>query len=378
MNTTTGGSRADVVSMEHARTRRLHVLGYALLVVLAYVPVLLTKPGRVVADTKTYLYLDPGRLLERAASMWDPNIGMGTVTHQNIGYLWPMGPFYWLFDKLGFPDWVAQRIWIGLVILAAGLGVRYLCRTLGWAREQWGAVLVAMLAYMFSPYLLNYSARISVILLPWSALPWLIALTARAIRHGGWRHPALFALAMLTVGGVNATALILVGLGPLLYVVHAVWIDREATLRQSLAAIARMGLLTLVTSLWWLAGLWAEGRYGLPVIRYTETYRTVATVSSAPEVLRGLGYWFFYGSDKLGPWTQPSSTYTTNVAVLTLSYAIPVAAIVAAAVVRWRYRALFLTIVVVGGLTAVAAHPWCSWEERCRRSGAGSPASPSP
>ena len=78
-------------------------------------------------------------------------------------------------------------------------------------------VLVAMLAYMFSPYLLNYSARISVILLPWAALPWLIALTARSLA------PRRLALSrrcsrwsMLTVGGINATALILVGLGPLL------------------------------------------------------------------------------------------------------------------------------------------------------------------
>jgi len=50
-------------------TRRLRVLGYAVLAELAYVPVLLTKPGKVVADTKSYLYLDPGRLLDRAVSM---------------------------------------------------------------------------------------------------------------------------------------------------------------------------------------------------------------------------------------------------------------------------------------------------------------------
>ena len=86
---------------------------------------------------------------------------------------------------------------------------------------------------------------------------------------------------------------------------------------------ARIGVLTVVTSLWWIAGLWAEGKYGLPVTKYTETYKTVAEVSSAPEVLRGLGYWFFYGDDKLGPWTAPSATYTTNVAALTLSYADP-------------------------------------------------------
>src|SRR6478736_1326878 len=97
-------------------------VGSVLLVLVAYVPLLLTKPGKVGADTKTYLYLDPGRLLSRAAYMWDPNIGFGTITHQNIGYLWPMGPYYWLMDAIGVPDWVAQRLWLGTIIVAAGLG----------------------------------------------------------------------------------------------------------------------------------------------------------------------------------------------------------------------------------------------------------------
>ena len=78
--------------------------GFALLALLAYVPVLRSSPGRVAADTKTYLTLDPSRLLSRAWSMWDPNIGLGTVTHQNIGYLFPMGPFFWLGQAVGLPD----------------------------------------------------------------------------------------------------------------------------------------------------------------------------------------------------------------------------------------------------------------------------------
>src|SRR5436190_23063650 len=131
MNTTTGVPISDdVVSVEPARIRRLRILGYGLLAALAYVPILLTKTGRVVADTKTYLYLDPGRLLEHAVSMWDPNIGMGTVTHQNIGYLFPMGPYYWVLHLLGVPAWVSQRLWFGSILLAAGLGMLYLLRTL--------------------------------------------------------------------------------------------------------------------------------------------------------------------------------------------------------------------------------------------------------
>lgn len=76
----------------------------AALAAVTYLPLALTQPGWVSADTKTYLYLDPGRLLGRAWSMWDPQVGLGTVTHQSIGYLWPMGPWYWMFERLGVPD----------------------------------------------------------------------------------------------------------------------------------------------------------------------------------------------------------------------------------------------------------------------------------
>ena len=93
--------------------------------------------------------------------MWDPNIGMGTVTHQNIGYLFPMGPYYWVLDRLGIPDWVAQRFWLGSLLFAAALGVLYLLRTFG---LRGPGVVVAALAYMLTPYTLDYAARISVLL----------------------------------------------------------------------------------------------------------------------------------------------------------------------------------------------------------------------
>ncbi len=133
------------------------------LAAVAYLPLLVrNSPGRVAADTKTYLYLDPARLLARAPSMWDPVVGMGTVTHQNIGYLFPMGPFYWGLERLGAPDWVAQRLWLGSIVFAAGAGVLALMRTFG---LRGPGVVVAALAYMLSPYSLDYAARISVLLL---------------------------------------------------------------------------------------------------------------------------------------------------------------------------------------------------------------------
>src|SRR6478609_1739473 len=91
-------------SLPRRPDRPASLIRHVILALGVYVPLLLTARGRVVADTKTYLYLDPGRLLAGASSMWDPNVGLGTVTHQTIGYLFPMGPWFWLFQQLGVPD----------------------------------------------------------------------------------------------------------------------------------------------------------------------------------------------------------------------------------------------------------------------------------
>ena len=156
-------------------------MAVAFLAAVAYVPLVRTQPGWVGADTKHYLYLDPARLMARAASVWDPSIGLGTVSHQNIGYLWPMGPWYWLFDTVGAPDWFAQRLWLATVLFAAGAGTYALLRML--EVGPLGAATGA-LAYQLSPYLLTYAARITAILLPWAGLPWLLVFTIYALRRG--------------------------------------------------------------------------------------------------------------------------------------------------------------------------------------------------
>ena len=67
----------------------------------AYIPILLIRPGSLNADIKQYLHLDAGALLSSAPQLWNPDFGLGTVTHQNIGYLFPSGPFYWLGHSFG-------------------------------------------------------------------------------------------------------------------------------------------------------------------------------------------------------------------------------------------------------------------------------------
>ena len=59
-----------------------------------------------------------------------------------------------------------------------------------------------------------------------------------------------------------------------------------------------------------------QSGYGLDILKYTETLETVSQASLPLEVLRGLGYWFFYGRDKIGQWIEPSVAYTQDLWLL--------------------------------------------------------------
>ncbi|HUY23268.1 MAG TPA: alpha-(1-_3)-arabinofuranosyltransferase family protein [Acidimicrobiales bacterium] len=342
--------------------------GHLVLAAVAYVPLLRTAPGQVGADTKLYLYLHPARFMSQVASMWDPDVAMGSVTHQYIGYLLPMGPYYASMQGLGVPTWVAQRLWTGSLLFLAGAGVLFLLRTLSPVTTTPGAgsldmgtlggvgAMVAAFAYMLSPYVLQNEARASVLLLPWVGLPWMIGLVARALRHGGWRHPALFAVVVALVGSTNAASLVLVGVGPVLWVLWEL-VARRVDWRRALATTLEIGVLSAAVSLWWATGLAVEGTYGMDILRYTETIPTVARTSLASETLRGLGYWFFYGVDKVGLYLPMAGPYMTSVWLLAVSFAVPAAAFLAAFVTRWRERAFFVTLIVVGTIMSVGAHP---------------------
>jgi arabinofuranan 3-O-arabinosyltransferase len=328
---------------------------YVALAVLAFVPMVAAQPGMVTDDTKTYLYLDPGRYIRQAVSLWDPHVGLGTVTHENIGYLLPMGPFYWVLADLHVPLWVAQRLWMGCLLYAAGAGALYLCRVLG----LWGpGRYVTAVAFMFTPYVLQYSGRISVILMPWAGLPWMLAFVVLALRKGGWRYPALFALVVALVSGINASSLLYVGIAPALWLPYAVLVARDSSWRKAWGVAWKVAGLTILVSLWWAVGLQIEAAYGVNVLKYTETVPATSGASLASEVLRGLGYWYFYGTDRVGPWTQTSVMYTQNIALILWSFSVPLLAFLAAFVARWRYRTYFILITVVGMVMAVGPNPY--------------------
>ena len=350
------GPQARTVAGRLQRSVRWPPIERLTLALVAYLPQLLSRPGVVDTDTKTYLYLAPATVLRRAASMWDPSMGLGTVTHEAIGYLWPIGPFFWLAHVLGIPLWAAQRLWVGTLLFAAGAGVLFLCRVVG---IDGPGRFVAGFAFMLSPYFLQYVGRISVLLLPWAGIGWLTGVGVLALRNRGWRYPALFALVFLTMVGNDPVGALYAGLAPLLWVAF-VLVTRQQGLREVWAPVWRTVVLTGAVSVWWVLSFLIEGSYGLSVLTYTEQPSHIASSSLASEVIRGLGYWYYYGYDNGGPWANTWPGYSQHVWLLAASLGVPLLGIAAAVVVRWRYRAFFVLLTLGGVVLAVGAHPYAT------------------
>ena len=83
------------------------------------------------------------------------------------------------------------------------------------------------------------------------------------------------------------------------------------TARRALVAAARIGVLSIGTSLWWLVMLWIQGRKGADVLAYSESLEDVSRTSTSTEVWRGLGYWLTYVRDPFAPTTTAGADYMT-------------------------------------------------------------------
>jgi hypothetical protein len=320
------------------------------------VPLLAGADGRLNADTKQYLYLDPVDLLRRSLVLWDAAVAGGTVTHQAIGYLWPMGPFFAFWDLVGVPAWVAQRLWVGGLQATAALGALVLFRRL---LPPHPVQLVAALAYGLSPFVLGHVTGQSGLLVPFAALGWMVYAMVRALdAPRGWRWPALFALIVTTAGSLNASSLIFAVIAAVAWVPVAVATRPGTDARSGVRVLFRTGALTLACQLWWMVAYVVGGRYGLPILAVTENVQTTNATTSATEVLRGLGYWFFYGGDAEGPWLDGlMQPYLASGVLLVITFAVPVVALGLGAAVRWAPRAYFAALVGLGTVLAVGAFP---------------------
>ena len=98
---------------------------------LTLAALLAQDPGRMTFDTKLGVNIDPVGFYQRLWHLWNPLEWLGSLQDQYIGYAFPMGVFYLTAHALHVPVWVAERIWMSLLVTVAFLGIVRLAEALG-------------------------------------------------------------------------------------------------------------------------------------------------------------------------------------------------------------------------------------------------------
>ncbi|MEU6472096.1 alpha-(1-_3)-arabinofuranosyltransferase [Streptomyces massasporeus] len=266
---------------EGPRSRRW-LLGFWAVVFVLFLAV---RPGRQTFDTKLGVTVDPGQFLADLGQLWHDRAGFGGIQDQYVGYLWPMLPFYWLCDLVRLPVWLAERLWLSLIVSVAFWGALRLAERL---RVGSGASrLLGAVAYALWPVFTTVIGSTSAAALPGAFLPWvLLPLTNErfAARVAALRS----ALLVPFMGGVNASATLASLLPAGLYLLSRPPGPRQRKL------IAWWAPAVLVVTAWWWVPLLLLGIYGENFLPYIETARTTTDTMAATEALRGAGNWVAY------------------------------------------------------------------------------------
>jgi len=303
-----GGTRPPAQAVDERVRSRIRLLAFSLsLMVLPFV----TAPGKIIADTKLDLAVNPGAFLAHALTLWDPQ-EFGLLQQQAAGYLFPMGPFFWLGRLVALEPWVIQRLWIGAVAVVAFLGTVRLAGRLG-IGTPWTRV-AAGFAYAASPAALPVIGALSNEFLPAAMLPWILLPLVDAGR-GGRRGiaAARSAAAVGLCGAVNATATIAVLIPAVLYVLT---LGRPAPRWRILAWWCPA---VVAATLWWSVPLVLLSHYGVSWLPYTESAAITTSATGLSQILRGAENWVSYLVVYGQPWWQLGYRLVTGPVPILLS-----------------------------------------------------------
>jgi arabinofuranan 3-O-arabinosyltransferase len=275
------------------------------------------RPGKIIADTKLDMAINPIGFLERATHLWDP-AQFGQLQNQATGYFFPMGPFFALGKLAALPPWVIQRLWLTAVLLAAFIGVTKLIARFGIGSPM--TQLVGGLVYALAPRELGELGAISIELLPAAMVPWIMLPLVRVVqesrsgspRPGLVRPAARSAAAVALCSGVNAAAVVAAVLPALIYL----WtVPRPVPRWRFLAWWAPM--IVLVSWIWLVPLLLLQG-YGVSLLPYTESAAVTTSATSLSNTFRGTEDWVSYLFANGHTW-WPLAFWTSNAALPTIA-----------------------------------------------------------
>jgi arabinofuranan 3-O-arabinosyltransferase len=320
------------------------------LISLAAVVVLsLQEPGRLAADTKLDLVVDPVGLLTRSLHLWDPSAGFGQLQGQVQGYLFPVGPFFVLGDSLGLPMWWVQRAWMGLILAVACAGTIRLAEELGIGRRA--TRIVGGLAYALAPTLIILIGPLSVLALVAALAPWSVVPLVRGARAGSpMRAAARSGVAISLMGGINVGAT----LGVL--ALPALWLaTRQAGPRRR--ALVRWWLVAVALACaWWAVPLIVQAGYVSDYLEFIERAATTTAAASATESLRGTANWLAYFIVQGKPWWQGGWLLVAAPGAILATAGLAAAGLAGLAHRRLSERRFLLLALLVGMVVTAAGY----------------------
>ncbi|EPD58993.1 alpha-(1-_3)-arabinofuranosyltransferase [Streptomyces sp. HGB0020] len=252
---------------------------------VAFVLFLAVHPGRQTFDTKLGVTVDPGAFFSDLGQLWHDQGSFGGIQDQYAGYLWPMLPYYWLAHAVQLPVWLAERLWMSLIVSVAFWGALRLAERLGVGSR--GSRLLAGVAYALWPVFTIVIGSTSAAALPGAFLPWvLLPLTNE--RYGARVAALRSALIVPFMGGVNGASTLASLLPVGLYLLSRPPGPRQRKL------IGWWVPGVIVATAWWWIPLLMLGVYGENFLPYVESSQTTTATMSATEALRGAGNWVAY------------------------------------------------------------------------------------
>ncbi|HEY2521090.1 MAG TPA: alpha-(1-_3)-arabinofuranosyltransferase family protein [Streptosporangiaceae bacterium] len=291
---------------------------------LALIALLLTHPGRMTFDTKLGVDIDPVGFYQRLWHLWNPLEWQGSLQDQYIGYAFPMGLYYLAAHVIHLPVWVAERLWMSILIAVGFWGLVRLAEALGIGSRP--TRLLAGAAFAVWPTYTILAGSTSAALLPgvfatWATLPLVrywsatVPLSSSFSSKAAWREPSAGPTAfgacarsgffVACMGGVNAASTLAALVLPGLYILTRTGRKRWILLGGEIVAV-------LLATAWWLVPLLYQGKYGFNFLPYIEQAANTTQTTSADALLRGTGNWVAYLNFGV-PWLTAGSVMVAYV-----------------------------------------------------------------